>query len=98
MSRSLSPEKLALARAYEEGDYTLAEFCSMHGIRRHNLYYWRSKLRSVNISEKPLFLPLEMPKKVSNGSAVELSLPSGVEIRFQELISAEYLRSLLEAW
>ena len=98
MSRSLSPEKLALARAYEDGGYTVAEFCSMHGIRKHNLYYWRSKLRSVNISEKPLFLPLEIPAEVSKGSALELSLPNGVEIRFQELISAEYLRSLLEAW
>lgn len=95
MRRPLTEEKLLLAQEFEQGDYTVDEFCALHDIKKHNLYYWRRKLRDQNQAvDDPRFLPIAVDS-ARGDKQIEIRLPNGIVIQFAELVPIGYLQQLI---
>lgn len=88
-------EKLRLAQEFEQGDYSVADFCALHDIKKQNLYYWRRKLRDQNQAvDEPRFLPITVDSALSD-KQMEVRLPNGIVIQFAELVPISYLQQLI---
>ena len=60
---------------FQQGDFTVAEFCKLKGVCTNSFYQWRRKLgHSV---ATPAFVPVE----VVQPTLIEIELPGGATIR-----------------
>jgi hypothetical protein len=69
---------------------TVAQYCKEHDLSIATYYYWHKKINSPK-------LPggfIEIPKIKATGS-MEVSLPNGVRVCFDQLVPACYLKELV---
>lgn len=71
-------------------DKTVASYCAENGISIATYYYWHQKLKEV---KKPAGFVEFHPG--SAGSRIEIVLPNGVRICFDQLVPPSYLKEIL---
>lgn len=67
-------------------------YCLEHNIKTSSYYYWLKQLKAPtnkNIGSFVLVQPVEQ------SSRVEISLPNGIKISFENLVPADYVKQLL---
>jgi len=69
---------------------TVAAYCKEHGVSIATYYYWHKKLSIA----KPTGGFIEVPK-VNATVSMEVSLPNGVRVCFDQLVPACYLKELV---
>ena len=74
---------------FEQGEFTVTEFCRLKGVCAQSFYRWRKRLRGT--PDVPEFVPVA----ISVPAAVEIELPGGVTIRVAA--EASSLRPVLQA-
>lgn len=95
MGRKISVHNLNLAKEFESGNYGIDEFCNLHGIKKHQLYYWRKKIRNTSQPASSSFIPLSINSDQSPSVAIELELQNGTRIKFNQLVPINYLKEIL---
>lgn len=77
-------ERLEMARRFEAGQFTKAEFCCREGISPCKLEYWRRNLELERGTFDGEFVELRISDSATPGCVVtcELELPHGVKLRF----------------
>ena len=69
---------------------TVATYCEQHGISVASYYYWQQKLK---LAPKPgNFIKLQAAPSMNR---VEVVLPNGIRICFDELVAVSYLNEIL---
>ena len=68
-------------------------FCRQAGISKSTLNYWLGKYRREK--KHPVASLVEIISEPASGVRIELSYPSGVELRFDSLVASAYQRELL---
>ena len=68
-------------------------FCRQAGISKSALNYWLGKYRREQ--KHPIASFVEIIPEPASEARIELSYPSGVELRFDGLVAPAYLRELL---
>ena len=107
MHRPGHDEWVKLIAEYEVSGLSQKEFVAKHDVSFSTFQYWlyrrNKKVRTVSNST-PEFLPVEVvnspaPKARRDGAeaAVEIELPSGVQVRLSSGTSASFVGELLAA-
>jgi hypothetical protein len=68
----------------------VADYCKAHGVSKAAYYYWHSKLNKASSSGGFIELPA-----TNTNSRIEVILPNGVQIHFDQLIPSAYLKELV---
>ena len=69
---------------------TVANYCEQNGIRLSSYYYWQHKLKTEKQPGGFIKLP-----SLPSMSRMEVLLPNGIRLCFNELIPVPYLNELL---
>jgi hypothetical protein len=69
---------------------TVASYCAEHGLSIATYYYWHQKLKEV----KKSIGFIELHPSVSS-SRMEISLPNGIRIHFDQLVPVSYLKEIV---
>jgi hypothetical protein len=110
MRRPGGEEWPKLIEAYETSGQTQKEFCADHDLPFNTFQYWlyrrTKKVRTVSGST-PEFLPVEVVRSAApegaatmasaGEAAVEIALPSGVQVRLAAGVSASFVGELIAA-
>ena len=72
------------------GKQTVAAYCDEHKLSVATYYYWHKKFEQLKTGDR--FIELQTPAAFS--SCVELILPNGIHLRFDQLVSVTYLKEL----
>jgi hypothetical protein len=103
MSRRTKQGMYPLVEAWQSSSQSKVSFCQAHQINIHTFTYWLQKYLSdhsqtseVSVGEK--FVALEVEGKPSEGPSqcLELIYPNGVRLSFKDLVSPQYLESLIQ--
>ena len=71
-------------------DKTVAVYCAEHGLSVATYYYWHQKLKEV---KKPGgFIELHPG---TSGSRIEVVVPNGIRICFDQLVPVSYLKEIV---
>ena len=76
---------------YEEGSFKTKDFCKIHKLNYAMFWYWLKKYR--NHVNKGVFQQVEL-RATSIGVKFEMQSKGGLQIRFYEYPSADYLVTL----
>jgi hypothetical protein len=71
-------------------DKTVGLYCAEHGLSIATYYYWHQKLKEV---KKPGSF-IELASSTS-GSCIEVLLPNGVRIYFNQLVPVSFLKEIV---
>lgn len=90
-----------LVAQWQESDQTQKAFCTQHSIPVSVFAYWLRRYRihgdrdqNADLSDEQAgFVPVRMV--ASGPAALEVSLPSGVVLRFAQVVPLSYLKALL---
>lgn len=110
MRRPGGDEWLKLIAEYETSGQSQKEFCEEHDLSFSTFQYWlyrrSKKVRSVSGSTAE-FLPVEVVRSAApegaatkaraSDAAVEIALPSGVQVRLSAGVSASFVGELIAA-
>ena len=69
-------------------DKTVADYCKDKGLSTATYYYWHQKLKDVKKSIG--FIELHP----GTSSRMEVSLPNGIRIHFDQLVPVSYLKEI----
>ncbi|GBL35994.1 hypothetical protein EMGBS15_15890 [Filimonas sp.] len=69
---------------------TVANYCEQNGIRLSSYYYWQHKLKTEKQPSGFIKLP-----SLPSMSRMEVILPNGIRLCFNELIPVPYLNEML---
>lgn len=106
MRRPGPKEWKRLVEEYGQSELTQKEYCAKHDVALSSFQYWRykqGKLASrIDVNARGAFLPVEVvaspaPRAREQGRIVEVSLRSGVTVRFAVGTDTMYLAQLLAA-
>ena len=84
MSDGKREMRLAMAKRYEEGDLTKAQFCKLEGVSLGNLDYWRRQLRDEahgGFLEADFVELRPAVRPEGKSPQIEIELPFGVTLR-----------------
>jgi hypothetical protein len=71
-------------------DKTVGLYCAEHGLSIATYYYWHQKLREV---KKPSgFIELH---PLTSSNRIEVFLPNGIRICFDQLVPVSYLKEIV---
>ena len=91
--------KIDLIQKSKDSGLTQKEFYQQQNIPQHVFYYWhkcyrdqQNKIREVPLSAANSFVQLTTPSAAAN---LELHLPNGMRIVFQEPVRVDYLKALI---
>jgi transposase-like protein len=88
---------------HERSGVTVREYCRRAGLNEHSFYNWRAQLERASAQRRTQpasvqFAVIEASKSVLTGPArIEITLPSGEQIRIAEGADAATLRLVLTA-
>ena len=68
------------------------QYCQEQNIQSSTYYYWLKKLQGTPNKNTGSFLRVE-PIELS--SRIEISLPNGIKISFENLVPADYVKQLV---
>jgi len=68
------------------------QYCLEQNIKSSTYYYWLKKLQVVTNKSVGSFVRVQ---PVEQSSRIEISLPNGVKISFENLIPADYVKQLV---
>lgn len=71
-------------------DKTVASYCAEHGLSIATYYYWHQKLKAVK--QPGSFVELHPGP---SGNRVEVVLPNGIQIYFDQLVPVSYLKEIV---
>ncbi len=72
-----------ILRRLQSSGLETREFCRREGVALSSLQRWRRRLGSGNGAEFVELVPSSSPKVASSSWSLEVSLPNGVNLRFQ---------------
>lgn len=84
----------ALMEQYETGEMKQREFCLRHQIKKSTFGYWLRKYRTQEQKKRKGFVPIQVRDAGHHG--LEVIYPTGITVRFDQLVPARYLRELLK--
>ena len=90
-----STQMYPVVEAYLSSDQTQDSFCNEAGISVAVLNYWLKKYRNEQGEPPPSFVQITPP--TSSNASLEVRFPSGIQLRFDRIIPAAYLRELLRS-
>jgi hypothetical protein len=93
MARLKKEVVFPLVKGVLDGDLTRSEFDELTNLRPGGYEYWLRKFRSVD-PVKGSFVPVRSGKPKEIDGRIEVTLPSGMRIKFSGMVSAQYLRDL----
>ncbi len=68
------------------------QYCLEHNIESSTYYYWLKKLKAPTNKNIGSFVRVQ---PVEQSSRIEISLPNGVKISFENLVPADYVKQLV---
>lgn len=68
------------------------QYCLKHNIQSSTYYYWLKKLKAPTSKNIGSFVRVQ---PVEQSSRIEISLPNGVKISFENLVPADYVKQLV---
>jgi hypothetical protein len=72
-------------QAWQQSHRSMQSYCRQVGLSFHALYYWKKKLKHVNL-ETEVFIPLRIKRNQGGaGAAIEISYPNGVNVKLEEV-------------
>jgi hypothetical protein len=77
-------------RACTLSDKTVGSYCTEHGLSIATYYYWHQKLKEVK--QPSGFIELASS---ASGSCIEVLLPNGIRIYFDQLVPVSYLKEIV---
>ena len=82
--------------AWQQSGISQKQYCEEQGIRYHVFHYWFRKYREQN-QPSPCsgFIPLEVLEQASSFTGIELIIPNGYRILFNQPVSAAFLKQLI---
>ena len=72
-----------ILKRFESSELRSREFCRREGLALSSFQRWRRRLRSVSSAEFVELVPAQ-PLPTSSGWSLDVTLPNGVCLRFQE--------------
>lgn len=101
--RVFTPEEIGdwISR-YRAGGLGLGAFAAQHGLAKSRLHYWVYDKRYAKLAKPSLPAPLFQEVKLAGGLALsswaaEVSLSSGVAVRFSAAATPEWIGSVVQA-
>jgi len=87
---------------YRASGLGLGAFAAQHGLAKSRLHYWVYDKRYAKLAKPPIPAPLFQEVKLAGGLALsnwaaEVSLSSGVAVRFSAAATPEWIGSVVEA-
>lgn len=102
-NRAFSPEEIGdwISR-YRASGLGLGAFAAQHDLSKNRLHYWVYDKRYSKLAKPPAAVPLFQEVKLAGGLArsnwaAEVSLSSGVAVRFSAAATPEWIGSVVEA-
>lgn len=89
-------EMFPLVEAWQNSEQTQKAFCAAHDVSVSVLSYWLRRYRdhrAEECNESSGFVPVHIA--TSGSFAIEMALPSGVVLRFGQVVPVGYLKALL---
>ena len=68
------------------------QYCQEQHIQSSTYYYWLKKLQAPTNKNTGSFLRVE---PIQQHSRIEINLPNGIKISFENLVPADYVKQLL---
>lgn len=89
-------DMFALVAQWQSSGETQKAFCTQHNVPVSVFAYWLRRYRDHRAEERDEsggFVPVHMA--TSGSFAIEMALPSGVVLRFGQVVPVGYLKALL---
>ena len=67
-------------------------YCQEHNIQSSTYYYWLKKLQSPTNESTGSFV---LVQPIEQNSRIEINLPNGIKISFENLVPADYVKQLV---
>lgn len=90
----LRDQKLGMITDWLQSGLSQKEFCKNHNIAYHIFHYWYKRYREQSRQKPGQFIPLQVNDTGSN-KFMELHFVNGNRIIFYQIVSSDYLKSLL---
>ena len=95
MARLNKEEVFPLIKGVLNGELNRSDFNELTNLKPGGYEYWLRKYKNAE-GNNSSFVPVRQKRKKDSDGQVEVILGRGVQIKFSQLVSAQYLRELID--